>query len=70
MTGRPSGGHSSFASVADISSDWHARPYLDVNGYYAHVWGKSVVGSDYPQGRIGQLAYVELIFHWDTPLKH
>jgi hypothetical protein len=70
MTGRPSGGHSSFASVADISSDWHAKPYLDVNGYYAHVWGKSVIGSDYPQGRIGQLAYVEMIFHWDTPLKH
>jgi hypothetical protein len=70
MTGRPSGGFSSFASDVDISSDWHAKPYLDVNGYYAYVWGKRVPNFVYPQGPHAQLAYVELIFHWDTPLKH
>jgi hypothetical protein len=70
MTGRPSNGHSSFASTWDISSDWKARPWLDVNGFYSHVWGKTAIDSDYPQGRNAQLAFVELIFHWDTPLRH
>ena len=70
MTGRPSGGFSSFASVSDLSSDWHAKPYLDVNAYYSYVWGKRVPNFVYPQGPHAQLAYAELIFHWDTPLKH
>jgi hypothetical protein len=70
MTGRPSGGFSSFGSTWDISSDWHATPHLDVNGYYSYIWGKSVQGSVYPQDGKAQLAYVELIFHWDTSLKH
>jgi len=70
FTGRPSGGLTSFSSSWDFSSDWHAKPYLDVNGFYSYVWGKSVAGSVYPQDRKAQLAYVELIFHWDTPLKH
>jgi hypothetical protein len=68
--GHPSGGFTSLTSVADISSDWHATPHLDVGGYYSHGWGKSVAGSVYPQGRNTQLAFLELIFHWDTPLKH
>lgn len=68
--GRPSGGFTSFASAADISADWHAKPYLDVGGYYSNIWGKRVASSLYPQGHDAQLAYLELIFHWDTPLKH
>jgi Alginate export len=68
--GRPSGGNSSFTSTWDISSDYHVTPHLDVNGFYSYVWGKRVAGSVYPQDRNAQLAYVELIFHWDTPLKH
>jgi hypothetical protein len=70
MTGRPSGGFTSFASTFDISSDWHATPHLDVTGFYSRVWGKSVPGSDYPQGRNAQLAFLELVYHWDKPLKH
>ncbi len=70
FTGRPSGGFTSFASAADISSDWHATKHLDVGGYYSYVWGKSVAGSVYPQGRNAQLAFLELVYHWDTPLKH
>jgi hypothetical protein len=69
FTGRPSNGHTSFASTWDISSDWKAKKWLDVNGYYSYAWGKTAIASDYPQGRNAQLAYVELIFHWDTPLK-
>jgi hypothetical protein len=69
FTGRPSNGHSSFLTLADISSDWHATPYLDLNAYYAHAVGKSVIGSIYPANSRGQLGYLELIFHWSTPSK-
>jgi hypothetical protein len=69
FTGRPSNGFSSFTSSWDVSSDWHAKPYLDVNGFYSYVWGKTVPASVYPQGRNAQLAYVELIFHLDKPIK-
>ncbi len=65
--GRPSNGFSSLTSVADISSDWHATPHLDVGGYYAHGWGKSVVGSIYPESHRAQFAYLEVVYHWTTP---
>jgi hypothetical protein len=29
-----------------------------------------VAGSVYPQGPNAQLAFLELVFHWDPPLKH
>jgi Alginate export len=66
-TGRPSNGFSSLTSVADISSDWHATQHLDVNLYYGHSWGKSVVGAIYPENRRAQLGYLELIYHWAGP---
>jgi hypothetical protein len=66
FTGRPSNGHSSFLTLEDISSDWHAKPYLDVNAYYAHAIGKTVIGAIYPANRRGQLGYLELVFHWNT----
>jgi Alginate export len=66
-TGRPNNGHSSFASVADISADWQATPSLAVNFYYAHVWGKSVVGAIYPVNRIAQYGYVEAVYRWGRP---
>ncbi len=67
FTGRPSNGHSSLTSVADISSDWHATQHLDVNLYYAYSWGKSVVGAIYPANPNGQMGYLELVYHWNTP---
>lgn len=68
FTGRPSNGHSSMTSLWDISSDWHATHYLDVNLYYAYSWGKSVVGAIYPANRNAQMGYLELVYHWNTPL--
>ncbi len=68
FTGRPSNGHSSFNSLWDISSDWHVTSHLDFNPYYAHAWGKTVVGTIYPTNRRAQLAYLELIYHWNGPL--
>jgi hypothetical protein len=64
FTGRPANGHTSFASVFDVSSDWQATKNLAVNGYYGHGWGKSVVGAIYPTNKNIQLGYVELIYRW------
>ena len=68
FTGRPGSGVTSFTNLVDISSDWHATPHLDVNLYYGHGWGKTVVQKIYPAGQTAQLGYVELVYHWDTPL--
>ena len=66
FTGRPSNGHSSFVTLEDVSSDWHAKPYLDLDAYYAHAVGKTVIGAIYPDNRRGQMGYLELVFHWNT----
>jgi hypothetical protein len=65
--GRPGGGHTSFATVADVSSDWQATKNLAVNAYYAYVSGKTVVSSIYPVDRNAQYGYVELVYHWGVP---
>jgi hypothetical protein len=69
FTGRPGNGHSSFASVGDISADWQATKTLGVNFYYAHAWGKSVIGTIYPEGRNAQYGYVELVYRWSLAQK-
>ena len=65
--GRPGSGHTSFASVADMSADWQAAKSLGVNFYYAHASGKSVIAGIYPTNRNAQFGYVELIYHWGVP---
>jgi hypothetical protein len=64
FTGRPANGHTSFASVADISSDWQATRNVAVDFYYGHGWGKSVPGAIYPTDKTIQLGYAELIYRW------
>lgn len=64
--GRPSLGASSFASVVDISADWHAAKDVDLNFYYAFAQGKSVVQAIYPTGKNMQYGYVECIYHWGS----
>jgi Alginate export len=64
MTGRPANGHTSFASVADISSDWQATKNIAFNAYYGYGWGKSVPGAIYPTDKTIQLGYVEFIYRW------
>ncbi|HEX4308451.1 MAG TPA: alginate export family protein [Acidobacteriaceae bacterium] len=66
FTGKPSNGHTSFATTADISSDWQATKNVAFNGYYGYGWGKSVVGAIYPTGKNIQLGYVEFIYRWGT----
>jgi hypothetical protein len=65
FTGRPGNGYSSFASYADISADWQIAKPVTVNFYYAHVWGKSVIGKIYPEDGDSQYGYVELVYRWD-----
>ncbi len=65
--GRPANGHASFASMADVSADWQATHALGVNFYYAHVWGKSVIGAIYPVNRTSQYGYVEMVYRWGVP---
>ncbi len=62
--GRPANGHSSFATVADISADWQTTKNLAINFYYANARGKSVVGAIYPVDRNAQFGYVEMVYHW------
>ena len=64
FTGRPANGRTSFASVADVSSDWQATNHFAFNLYYGYGWGKSVVGAIYPTGKNVQLGYAELIYRW------
>ncbi|MBT9330091.1 alginate export family protein [Paracidobacterium acidisoli] len=68
-TGRPGNGHTSFASVADVSADWQAAKDVAVNFYYAHVSGKSVIGKIYPSDRDAQYGYVELVYQWGRAQK-
>ncbi len=65
--GRPSNGHSTFASLWDISSDWQATHSLALNFYYGHAWGKSVIADIYPVDRNLQFGYAELVWHFQRP---
>ena len=65
--GRPANGHSSFATVGDISADWQTTKNLAINFYYANVRGKSVIGAIYPVDRNAQFGYVEMVYHWGLP---
>ena len=62
--GRPSGGHNSLASVADISSDYQLTPNFALNLYYAHSYGRSVIASDYVASRSADFGYLELVYKW------
>ena len=55
---------SSFATLADISSDYQITPAFALNLYYAHSFGKSVVKADYPAGQSADLGYLELVYKW------
>ena len=64
FTGRPANGHTSFASVPDISADWQVSKNVALNFYYAYAQGKTVVAAIYPTDRNMQYGYVEFVYHW------
>ena len=63
-TGRPANGHTSLASVPDISADWQVSKNVALNFYYADAQGKTVVAAIYPTDRNMQYGYVEFVYHW------
>jgi len=69
FTGRPGNGSNSFASIADASADWQATKNIALNVYYAHVWGKTVIGKIYPTDKNTQYGYLELVYRWDKAQK-
>jgi hypothetical protein len=61
-TGRTSNGHSSLATLYDISSDWNVNRFVAVGLYYGHAQGKTVIESIYPNGKNANFGFVELLF--------
>jgi len=64
FTPRPGNGHTSLASVWDISSDWQTSRHFSFNLYYGYGWGKTVVRAIYPTGPNIQFGYAELVYRW------
>jgi hypothetical protein len=62
--GRPSNGHSSLGTVAEIGSVWQATQNVSVNLYYGHVSGKRVPAAIYPAGSNAQFGFAELTYRW------
>jgi len=66
FSAHPANGHTSLASVPDISTDWQTTKNISINFYYAYAQGKSVVAAIYPSDRNMQFGYVEFIYHWSS----
>lgn len=69
FTGRPANAHTSFSSVLDISSDYAITPSFNLNVYYAHGYGKSVIAANFPQGHGADFGYLELVYKWGVKQK-
>lgn len=63
-TGRPSNGHSSFSSLYDMSADYAITQQISVAAYYAHAFGKTVVGSIYNEDKNANYGYFELTYRF------
>lgn len=62
MVGRPGNNHDSFSSLADISLEYALTKQLTLSAYYAHAFGKSVVGTIYTKNQDAQYGYFELTY--------
>ncbi|HEU4723345.1 MAG TPA: alginate export family protein [Gemmatimonadaceae bacterium] len=58
--GRPSGGQSNLATLADIGADRAFGPLLNVGAYFGMVFGGDVVRALHPAGEDGKFLYLEL----------
>jgi hypothetical protein len=63
-TGRPSNGHQSLATVAELTSSWQATKSATVNFCYGYANGKKTIASIYPTGPNGQFGFAEFIYRW------
>jgi hypothetical protein len=67
--GRPGNGHGSFSSLYDISVDFALTRQATLTGYYAHAFGKTLVGTIYPVQRDSNYGYLELLYKLSKPLR-
>ena len=58
--GRPSGGTSKLATLADIGADRAFGPLLNVGAYVGMVFGRDVVKNVHPAGQDGSFLYLEM----------
>ena len=58
--GRPSGGQTNLATLADIGADRAFGPLLNVGAYFGMVFGGDVVRALHPAGEDGKFLYLEL----------
>jgi len=68
-TGRPANGHTSLASVLDVSADWQASKSIGLNFYYAYAQGKSIPAAIYPTNKDMNYGYVEFVYRWSVDQK-
>lgn len=66
FSAHPANGHTSLASVPDISADWQTTKNVNINFYYAYAQGKSVVAAIFPTDKNMQFGYVEFVYHWSS----
>lgn len=58
--GRPSGGHNSLATVADISADWKINQQFSLTAYLGGAFSRRAIQASYPQAGNGRFSYLEL----------
>jgi len=63
-SGRPGGGNRGLGNLWDISADYQFSPQWALGFYYAHVWGKGVMRSIYPNGPNSNFGYTELLYRF------
>jgi Alginate export len=61
-TGRTSNGHSSLATLYDVSTDYAFNRHFMAGLYYGFADGKSLISSIYPNGKNGSLGFVEMTY--------
>ena len=66
--GRPANNHSSFATLYDISADYALTKQVSLTAYYAHAFGKSVIGAIYPRDRTAQYGFFQLDYRFGHTL--
>jgi hypothetical protein len=61
FTGRPANGHNGFGTLYDVSADYTIDKHLTLGAYFAHLTGKLVTQSIYPNGKDANLGFIELV---------
>ena len=67
-TGRPGANGGSFSSLYDLSADYALTKQLSLAMYYAHAFGKTVIGVIYPTERDSNYGFFELNYRLQKKL--